>query len=1018
MKRKLVTLLIALLGSFPLLWAQNKQISGTVTDESGTPLASVSVQVKGTTRGVATDLDGKYTIDAEQNNVLVFSSVGYITQEKKVNGGGNSLIISVLLKEDTQQLSEVVVVGYGVQKKENLTGAVAAVTSEALTKRPVANTATMLQGQVPGLRIVQGTGQPGAESASMRVRGQGTYSSAGSDPLVLIDGVPGSITNINPNDIENISVLKDAASASIYGARAANGVILVTTKLGSEGHFKIAYQNNFAIHTPTRMLELVTNSAEYMRLFNEAKANSGITTGLYTQDMINAYANATDRTQYPNFDWIDYMFNPAFVQNHNLTLSGGAKGTTYNIALGYVDQPGVLRGFKYDRLNFRSNVKSEIKPWASVGVNVALDRGKTEQPRQGQGDTFLSTIAQAPTYMPFTPDGKYVSKAYDFEQANKNMPAIIDSKALKNITDYNLSGQLWGDITLLKDFKWYSKLAVTYADESYKDWRPVVPTYNYRTGEKKGDLDVGGKGLISNNAKNFYTNFFSYLKYEKTFGQHTIGAQAGYSQEYNNYQTLKGERKNYNTNNLHELNAGTEADQKNSGNTVEWALQSFFGRVNYDYKERYLLEANVRYDGTSRIAKDNRWGWFPSFSAGWRVSEESFIKDAESMNWLNNLKIRGSYGLLGNQNIGNYPYQSLLSYTGAYSFDNTTLSPGAAVTSYANDDIRWESTSVADIGVDMNLFNRITIVYDWYKKHTFDILRSSQVTGALGLDAPTVNSGEMENYGHELSVQYNHTLTSGKLEGLNYGAGFYVDMSRNKLTNFGSREIDGYKLRENGLPYNSFYMLKMIGVFQNQAEIDNSPKQFSDPVRPGDFKYEDVNGDGKIDNNDRTVVDGRFPKLEYSFNAHLEYKGIDFSVLFQGVEGRKIYTTGWGLDPFRQGTAPTRDFVNNRWTGEGSTNSYPRMYFNQTGDNHNRRENTWYLQDASYLRLKNLTLGYSFADEVISKIGLTKLRVYFSADNLWTITKYKGLDPERAGDGLFVQYPQNKIVSMGLNVEF
>ena len=1020
MKRKIFLLLIALWSTTSLLWAQNKQISGTVTDEKGTPLPGVSVQIKSTTRGVATDFDGKYSIEASPGNVLLFRSMGYASQEKTVGkGGGNSLIINVQLKEDTQELGEVVVVGYGTQKKENLTGAVAAVSAETLTKRPVANTATMLQGQVPGLRIVQGSGQPGAESASIRVRGQGTYSSAGSDPLVLIDGVPGSLANINPNDIENISVLKDAASASIYGARAANGVILVTTKLGNDGHFKISYQNNFAIHTPTRMLKLVTNSAEYMRLFNEAKTNSGITDGHYTPEMIAAYENATDRIQYPNFDWIDYMFNPAFVQNHNLTLSGGAKGTLYNIALGYVDQPGVLRGFKYDRLNFRSNIKSEIKPWATVGVNVALDRGKTERPRQGHVDTFLSTIAQAPTYRPFTPDGKYVSKAYDFEQANKNMPAIIDSGALRNTTEYNLSGQLWDDITLTKGLNWYSKLAVTYSDESYKDWRPVVPVYNYHTGAVTGDLDVGGKGLISNNAKNFYTNFFTYLKYTKTFAEnHTIGLQAGYSQEYNNYQTLQGHRRDYIANNLHELDAGTTAIQTNNGNTIEWALQSFFGRFNYNYKERYLLEANVRYDGTSRIAKANRWGWFPSFSAGWRISEESLIKDTPAMQWLTNLKIRGSYGLLGNQNIGNYPYQSLLNYTGAYPFDNTTLSPGVAQTSYANNDIKWESTSVTDIGVDITLFKRISIVYDWYKKHTFDILRSAQVTGALGLNAPTINSGEMDNYGHELSVQYNHSINKGRLEGLSYGAGFYVDISRNKLVNFGAREIDGYNLREDGLPYNSFYMLEMIGIFQNQAEIDNSPKQFNDPVRPGDFKYRDVNGDGKIDNDDRTVVDGRFPKYEYSFNAHLEYKGIDFSVLFQGVEGRKIYTTGWGLDPFRQGTAPTLDYVNNRWRGEGTSNSYPRMYFNQVGDEHNRRFNTWYLQDASYLRLKNITVGFSFPEDIISKVGLTKLRVYFAGDNLWTLTDYKGLDPERAGDGLFVQYPQNKIISMGLNVEF
>ena len=1018
MERKIFFLLMLVWGFSPVLLAQNKQISGIVTDETGSPLPGVSVQVKATTHGIATDMDGKYAIEAAQGSVLVFSSVGYATQERTV-GAAKVQKLNVTLKEDTQQLTEVVVVGYGTQKKENLTGAVAAVSSEALSKRPVANTTTMLQGQVPGLRIVQGTGQPGAENASIRVRGQGTYSSAGSDPLVLIDGVPGSLSNINPNDIESISVLKDAASASIYGARAANGVILVTTKLGSEGHFKIAYQNNFAIHTPTRMLKLVTNSAEYMRLFNEAKTNSGITDGHYTQEMIDAYENATDREKFPNFDWLDYMFNPAFVQNHNLTLSGGAKGTTYNIALGYVDQPGVLRGFKYDRLNFRTNVKSEIKPWATVGVNLSVDRGKIEQPRQGHVDTFLSTLSQAPTYKPFTADGKYVAKAYNFEIANKNMPAIIDSKALRNTTDYNLSGQLWDDITLFKGLNWYSKLAVTYADSSYKDWRPVASTYNYHTGKKMGDLDVGGKGLISNNAKNFYTNFFTYLKYTQTFAQnHTVGLQAGYSQEYNNYQTLQGYRRDYLANNLHELNAGTTAIQTNAGNTVEWALQSFFGRINYDYKGRYLLEGNVRYDGTSRIAKAHRWGWFPSFSAGWRITEENFIKNATSLHWLNNLKIRGSYGLLGNQNIGNYPYQSLLNYTGAYSFDNNILSPGAATTAYANDDIKWESTSVADIGLDINLFNRITIVYDWYKKHTFDILRRAQVSGALGLDAPTVNSGDMENYGHELSVQYNHTINKGRLEGLSYGGGFYVDISRNKLTNFGSREIDDYYLREDGRPYNSFYMLEMIGVFQNQAEIDNSPKQFNDNVHPGDFKYRDANGDGVINEKDRVVIDGRFPKYEYSFNAHLEYKGIDFSVLFQGVQGRKIFTNGWGLDPFRQGTAPTLDFVNNRWTGEGSTNSYPRMYFNFTGDSQNRRPNTWYLQDASYLRLKNITIGYSLSDTIISKVGLSKFRIYFAGDNLWTITNYKGLDPERAGDGLFVQYPQNKIISMGLNVEF
>ncbi|HMM16957.1 MAG TPA: SusC/RagA family TonB-linked outer membrane protein [Petrimonas sp.] len=597
----------------------------------------------------------------------------------------------------------------------------------------------------------------------------------------------------------------------------------------------------------------------------------------------------------------------------------------------------------------------------------------------------------------------------------------MENDVMRTTTNYDVSSQLWADIKLAKGLSWYSKMAVNLGDVSYKDWRPIVNLYDYHSGNFARTLDVGGEGLISHNNRNYYTNFFTYLKYDFNIDQaHNFGLQAGYSQEYNNYQFLQGYRQKYVTNNLQELNAGTAAVQTANGNTTEWALNSYFGRFNYNYMEKYLFEANVRYDGTSRIAKDTRWGFFPSFSAGWRLTEEDFIKNAE-INWLTNAKIRASYGLLGNQNIGGdfpYPYQDLLNFTGDYAFDNSVLSPGVAQSALANSLLKWESTSVADAGLDLQLFGKLNITYDWYRKHTFDILRQAQVTGALGLSAPFVNSGDMLNTGHELTVQYNDRINQGALSGLQYGGGFFVDVFRNKLIKFGAREIDGYVIRENNLPYNSYYMLDAIGIFQTQEEVDNSPTQFSGNFGPGDIKYRDVNGDNVIDNDDRVTVPGRFPKFEYSFNGNASWKGFDLSFLFQGVEGRRIYTDGWGLEPFIQGAAPTLDFVNNRWTGPGTSNFYPKIYYGWDGTNPNRRASTWYLQDASFLRLKNLTVGYIIPANITSKVSIDRIRLYFSGDNLLTFTKYKGLDPERAGDGRFVQYPQNKIVSFGVNVEF
>ena len=584
-------LMFALLWTVSLgLFAQNITVRGTVTDANNEPVIGATVIVSGdATRGTVTDIDGNYTLsNVPQNGSLEISYVGMTTQVIPVNG---RTTLNISMATDTELLDEVVVVGYGTQRKVNLTGAVSAVSGDEMVKRPVTNPTTMLQGQMPGVRIVQGLGQPGNESVQIRVRGQGTYSSAGSDPLVLIDGVPGSLSSLNANDIESVSVLKDAASAAIYGARAANGVVLVTTKSGKDGGFKVNYNANLGIYTPTKMLKIVTNSADYMELFNEAKANSGISTGLYSQDMINSYRTATDRIKYPNFDWLGYMFNPAFVQNHSLSLNGGNKGTTYNITLGYINQPGTMKGFNFEKYNFRTNVKSDLKDWITVGVNIAMEKGNQKNPRQSHDDAFLSTLSQAPTYKPFLPDGRYVNKAYDFESANKNMVAIVENDVMRTTTNYDISSQLWTDIKLAKGLNWYSKLAVNLGDVSYKDWRPIVNLYNYHTENFSRTLDVGGEGLISNNSRNYYTNFFSYLKYDFSLNEaHNFGVQAGYSQEYNNFQFVQGYRQKYVTSNLQELNAGTAAVQTANGNTTEWALNSYFGRFNYNYLEKYLIE--------------------------------------------------------------------------------------------------------------------------------------------------------------------------------------------------------------------------------------------------------------------------------------------------------------------------------------------------------------------------------------------------------------------------------------------
>lgn len=1025
--------LLAMLTFTLMVQAQNTTVTGLVTDSNGDPLIGVTITEQNSTNGTVTDVNGNFSLKCRKGATLKFSYIGY----KEVTKVAGEAFLKVILTEDSQALDEVVVVGYGTQKKVNLTGAVSAVDGKELSKRPVANTSTMLQGQMPGLRVTSDRGIPGDENVQIRVRGQGTYSTAGSNPLILINGVEGDLSTLDPNMIESVSVLKDAASASIYGSRAANGVILITTKNGAgvKDRVSVTYNGNYAIHTPTTLLDLVWDSPTYMKYFNIAKDNSGApATDRYSQEMIDAYTNPSDPNKYPSFDWIDYMFNPAFVQQHNLSVAGTAGKTSYNASLSMVKQPGTMKGQSYERYNAALDLKSEINKWIKFGMYFAGSRSYRQQTRQGDTDAYLSTISQVPTYMPWLPDDgsgirKYTFKAYQFEGNNKNMVGIIETENFKKYVNTDVNAQAWLELHLAKGLSWYNKGAIHYKQNHTKDWRAqITPVYWYHTGERANNLNTGGTGLDSDMDYSTYLNFYTYLQYNWASRQqiHDLSLMAGYNLETYRYDTVGAYRQFFDFP-LHEINAGTAAVQTNKGKSEEWGLMSLFFRANYAYKQRYLLEINARYDGTSRIAKDSRWGLFPSFSLGWRITEENWIKELD-WTWLNNLKLRGSYGVLGNQNIDLYSYYATLSTGKDYSFDNSELTSGVAQTAFSNANLKWETTAIGDFGFDATLFNGLNITFDWYKKKTYDILRRAQGNNLLALDAPYINGGEMVNKGIEVGFTYNGYVNSGKMKDFAYNIGVFFDRSRNELTKYGADYIKNGTICREGIPYQSFYMLEAIGIFKDAADVANSPKQYNDNTQAGDIKYRDISGpdgvpDGVVNDYDRTVIDGRFPKFEYSINLGASWKGFDISLMGQGVQGVKHYAKDWGIQPFRQGSPISWDYIENMWTEDNPNGKYPRLYYDNMGGTKNTRVNSFFLHNGSYFRLKNLTVGYTVPKNLIHKAKIENLRIYFSGDNLLTITKFpQGGDPERnytsTSSTRLVYYPQNRIVSFGVNLQF
>lgn len=989
--------------------AQNQQVSGTITgSEDGQPVVGATILVKGTINGTISNTNGEYSINVASNATLAISSIGYQDQEISV---GNRSTIDVILEIDVLSLDEVVVIGYGSIKKANLTGSVVTINSDELIKRPITNVAAMLQGKMPGLSVVQGSGEPGGERVELTIRGNGTFSAAGSAPLVIVDGVPGSLESIDPNDIANITVLKDAASAAIYGSRAANGVILVETKKGVAGKPSFNYRVSYGVLEPTNRLDLITNSADFMELWNEAKTNTGVGP-LIPQSTIDAYRNATDREQYPNTDWQDIMVGQGSLLRHHLNFSGGTEKTVYNVSLGYADEKGLSKAYSSTYYSTLINLESQINDWLKFGAKLS-GKFKNRDSEGGAGSIIDNewTWFQPPMYSPTLPDGsgRYSASSIGGSVNGYNPVAFAETNKSKE-KQYNYQTMGWVEITPLKNLVWQTKLAVDGWNTNSSHRVGKAELYDFHTHDYLFDLSANNS-LDARIIQSFTPVLFSTLSYSNTFsGKHNVNAMVGYSQESFRDEYIRGYREGFPNNELSQLSAGSADVQFNWGSASEYAIRSLFGRLNYNFSEKYLVEANVRYDATSRLPEGNRAGFFPSVSAGWKISEEQFMQNVEIVDYM---KIRASYGTLGNQNIGNYPYQDMVSLIGNYPFGSSTSS-GAKYEALSNRNLKWEETTVKDIGIDFGFFkSKLSGSVDVFEKITTDILRTQQVSGIVGLTGPTINSGEVKNTGMEFELYYQDQVGDFR-----YDVGTNFSTFKNELVSFGEREISGYEIWQEGYPINSFYMLEWIGIFQDQGEIDANPEQRFDP-RPGDLKFKDQNGDGVVDSDDRVIMDGQYPGYEYSFHLNLSWKNFDVSAFLLGIEGKKYYGKKTGIQPFYQGTSLTKDWEN-RWTTSNPSTTMPYIYITESLEIM-EQVSSYFLHDASYLRLKNVQIGYTLPKSLTQKMKINTLRIFLSGDNLLTFSDYPGLDPEGSRKDWAEQslgYPQNKVYTFGLNVNF
>ncbi len=1023
------SLVAALLGSASIVhevYAQeikpiiNASLQGTVIDAlTKEPLEGVTVQLHAVTHTVKTDRLGRFEFLTGQKLPfkIKVSFVGYVSKE---------LIASISptvieLEPSTEEIDEIVVVGYGTQRKKDLTGSLETIQQEQLVEKPVISLGQALQGEAVGVTIQQADGRPGS-SPSVIIRGHGTFSSAGNQPLVLIDGIPGSLDAVNPQDVDNISILKDASSAAIYGARAANGVILVQTKKGIRDKTQIIYNATVGFSELADMPKFV-DSWIYAQAYNEALTNAG-QGAVYSEEDIQHFINGNNPDLYPNDKHYEMAFdNQAYQTFHNLSFAGGGEKLTYRLSGGYLRNDGLLQNNRsssykdnlenfYNKYNIRLNLDNQLTDKLKLTANFAgvVDDETGPGAQTGDRNTMrvVTRIARMPSAIPArTSEGYYgrVDKGAPWADLDANS---FEYERNSNFTgNVNLDYQLFGPLTL------QLRSGYVYNNQNYKlfaaDEQVDATTYN---GPAKLDVnwdlrrELTLEGLVS---------------YQQSFGDHDISGLAGYSQIESKYEYLTGYRDEFPTNDLYELDAGSSANQKNTGGASAWALVSFFGRAKYSFKDRYLVEANLRYDGSSRFRDGKKFGLFPSFSAGWNIAEEQAVQDA--LPWVSGLKLRASWGRLGNQQIGNYPYQSFLS-SGSNAVWGDNINPGVTLNTLPFRDIGWESTEISDIGLDVSVLNgQLNFVADYYNKTTSDILYSVTTAGVLGLDTSPVNAGKVRNSGWDFQLTY-----KGKVGDFGYSISPRYASIHSEVLQLANIERDIANGLFVGQPLHAIYGYVADGLFRDEEDIANYAKQAYDAV-PGDIKYKDISGpdgvpDGKVDAAyDRRVIGQTTPKYNFGLSLSANWKGFDFNILLDGAGGMKKYLSNMAGRAFANKSNVQQWMWDNRWTPENPDPNaiYPRFYTHGGGnDEPYSYISTYWAKDASYLKVRSALVGYTFNQALSKKIGVGQARIFLSGRNLLTFDRFfEGWDPEidvMVGEG--VHYPMTRTYILGLNINF
>lgn len=979
------------------MMAQKNTVTGKVTDaDNGTPMVGVTIGISGTTVGTLSDESGKYSIEIPSNaSELTFSFVGYETMKEII---GKRQSIDVAMTSTTSQLNEVVVVGYGTQRKKDLTGSVSMVSTNEITSVPVPSISDAMQGKAAGVQVIS-SGVPGTD-ATFRVRGVGTINN--NNPLLVIDGVPVSsgLNQLNMADVESIQVLKDASATAIYGSRGANGVLIVTTKRGKSTQSSLDFNYYFGLQKPSQMPEML-NASQFAALHNEMMENAGLAVN-------PEYADPASLTE--STDWLGELFNPAPMQNYSLSYSGSTDKTNYYVSGNYFTQDGIVSNTGYKRISVQFNTDTRIFDWLKFGNSLTLNHDLKTSGNYNIRNTMLAL----PTQSLFQEDGNYsgpvAQPVWDGDITNP----IGLAKTVDNSTHgYNMLGSVFGEIRLYKDLHFKSTFGL---QANFWNDRTWAPSYHWNSSVNENDY------LYERYNKNSTWVWDNYFTYEKTFGEHSITAMAGTSAQENRYNFLNASAQGFASQLTQQMSNGTLMPTV-GGNTSSWSLFSYMGRANYAFRGKYMATATIRRDGSSRFGDGNKWGTFPSVSLAWRISDESFMKQFD---FLSDMKIRAGFGVTGNQEIGNYTFASALQ-TIKYTFNGQIVT--AVVPSVMpNPNVQWEEQQQSNIGIDATFFkHRLEITLDAYIKNTEKMLVPMSVpvsTGYSDVYVSSINAGKMQNKGIELNVN-SHNLTGPfswtTTLNFSFNRNEVVDLNDTVPMTSGSIGLNyNLALIQSGFPINMFYGFKTDGIFQNQEEVDNHAVQVpgNDPYNrtsPGDIRFKDMNNDGVINDNDRVMLGNPNPKIMFALGNTFGYKNFDLTIFLQGVAGNQILNANriWAeaMSVAQNQTIATLD----RWIGEGTSNSIPRAVFNDP--NKNTRPSDRFIEDGDYLRIKSLILGYTIPEGLLSRYKVKSLRVYASAFNLYTFTKYTGFDPEVGTSGIDNSvYPVTGTYCLGINI--